>query len=68
MKITLGHAVGKNQIDDLAVVIAVSGVHHDADCKAWHFEIGTLKQTVPLWKKKYFMIGKCGWRPIRELA
>lgn len=57
-KIAILHAVGRKEIGDLAVVIAVSAPHRDAAFKGCRFIIDTLKQTVPIWKKEIFEDGE----------
>ena len=57
-KIAILHALGKKQIGDLAVVIAVSAEHRDAAFKACRYIIDTLKKTVPIWKKEIFEDGE----------
>lgn len=52
------HALGKKEIGDLAVVIAVSAAHRDAAFQACRYIIDTLKQTVPIWKKEIFDDGE----------
>ena len=57
-KIAILHAIGRKEIGDLAVVIAVSAPHRDAAFKACRYIIDTLKQTVPIWKKEIFEDGE----------
>lgn len=57
-KIAILHALGKKQIGDLAVVIAVSSAHRDAAFAGCRYIIDTLKQTVPIWKKEIFEDGE----------
>jgi molybdopterin synthase catalytic subunit len=57
-KIAILHTLGKKQIGDLAVVIAVSAAHRDAAFKACRYIIDTLKKTVPIWKKEIFEDGE----------
>ena len=52
------HAVGRREIGELAVVIAVSAAHRDAAFKACRYIIDTLKKTVPIWKKEIFEDGE----------
>jgi len=52
------HAIGRKEIGDLAVVIAVSAAHRDAAFKSCRYIIDTLKQTVPIWKKEIFEDGE----------
>lgn len=57
-KIAILHALGRKEIGELAVVIAVSAAHRDAAFKACRYIIDTLKQTVPIWKKEIFEDGE----------
>ncbi len=57
-KISVLHALGRKEIGDLAVVIAVSAAHRDAAFQACRYIIDTLKQTVPIWKKEIFEDGE----------
>ena len=57
-KTAILHALGKKQIGDLAVVIAVSAAHRDAAFMACRYIIDTLKKTVPIWKKEIFEDGE----------
>jgi len=56
-KVAILHALGRQEIGDLAVVIAVSAAHRDAAFKACRYIIDTLKKTVPIWKKEIFEDG-----------
>ncbi len=58
LKIAVSHAVGRKNIGELAVVIAVSAAHRDAAFQACRYVIDTLKQTVPIWKKEIFDDGE----------
>ena len=57
-KIAVAHAVGRVDIGQPAVVIAVSAAHRDASFKACRYIIDTLKKTVPIWKKEIFTDGE----------
>ena len=57
-KIAIHHAVGKLQIGDIPVIIAVSSAHRKAAFEACEFAIDTLKVTVPIWKKEHFEDGE----------
>lgn len=46
------HRVGKLQIGDVAVVIAVSSAHRGEAFDACRFAIDRIKETVPIWKKE----------------
>lgn len=52
--IAVVHRLGKLDISDIAVCIAVSSPHRAEAFEACEFVIDTLKQTVPIWKKEFF--------------
>lgn len=47
------HRIGKLQVGDTAVAIAVSASHRDAAFEACRYAIDRIKQTVPIWKKEF---------------
>lgn len=47
------HRIGKLQIGETAVAIAVSASHRDAAFEACRYAIDRIKQTVPIWKKEF---------------
>jgi molybdopterin synthase catalytic subunit len=57
-KIAIFHRVGRLEIGEIAVVIAVSTPHRRESFEACQFAIDTLKQTVPIWKKEVFFDGE----------
>jgi len=57
-KIAIHHAVGKLEICDIPVIIAVSSAHRKAAFEACEYAIDTLKETVPIWKKEHFKDGE----------
>jgi molybdopterin synthase catalytic subunit len=57
-EMVIHHRVGKVEIGEAAVVIAVSSPHRDASFEACKFAIDTLKLTVPIWKKETFEDGE----------
>lgn len=56
-KIAIHHRVGKLNIGEIPVVIAVSASHRDAAFMACRFAIDSLKESVPIWKKEFFEDG-----------
>jgi molybdopterin synthase catalytic subunit len=48
------HRLGRLQLSETSVFIAVSAPHRAAAFDACRFAIDTLKRTVPIWKKEYF--------------
>jgi molybdopterin synthase catalytic subunit len=57
-KIAIYHRVGKLQIGDTAVVVAVSTVHRREAFEACQYLIDTLKEVVPIWKKEIYADGE----------
>ena len=53
----IAHRLGKLQIGETSVAIAVSSAHRAAAFDACRWIIDTLKKTVPIWKKEYFEDG-----------
>jgi MoaE-MoaD fusion protein len=56
--IAIHHRVGRVEIGDASVVIAVAAPHRHAALVACREAIDTLKQTVPLWKKEVYEGGE----------
>jgi MoaE-MoaD fusion protein len=57
-EIAITHRVGRVDIGELSVVIAVSAPHRAAALAACKEAIDTLKETVPLWKKEVYEGGE----------
>ena len=57
-KIAITHRLGRLEIGEASVVIAVSSPHRREAIEACHFAIDRLKQTVPVWKKEYWEGGE----------
>lgn len=57
-KVSMHHRVGKLDIGEIAVIIAVSAPHRAAAFAACQYGIDTLKETVPIWKKEIFEDGE----------
>lgn len=55
--VRLVHRLGRLQIGEASVVIAVASAHRAAAFDACRWLIDTLKKTVPIWKKEYFEDG-----------
>jgi molybdopterin synthase catalytic subunit len=53
----LVHRLGKLEVGETSVLIAVASAHRAAAFDACRWLIDTLKKTVPIWKKEYFEDG-----------
>jgi molybdopterin synthase catalytic subunit len=56
-RIAIVHRLGRLDIGETSVLIAVSSAHREAAFDACRFAIDTLKRTVPIWKKEFFRDG-----------
>lgn len=56
-RMTMVHRLGRLEIGETSVFIAVSAPHRAAAFDACRYAIDTLKRTVPIWKKEYFEDG-----------
>jgi molybdopterin converting factor subunit 1 len=55
--VALVHRLGRLEIGETSVMIAVASAHRAAAFDACRWLIDTLKRTVPIWKKEYFEDG-----------
>jgi len=55
--VAIVHRLGRLEIGETSVFIAVSSPHRPAAFEACRYAIDTLKKTVPIWKKEYFEDG-----------
>jgi MoaE-MoaD fusion protein len=55
--VAIVHRLGRLQISETSVVIAVASAHRAAAFEACRWLIDTLKRKVPIWKKEYFEDG-----------
>lgn len=53
----LHHRLGRLEIGETSVLIAVASAHRSAAFDACRWIIDTLKKAVPIWKKEYFVDG-----------
>nr|WP_256558292.1 molybdenum cofactor biosynthesis protein MoaE [Halobacillus sp. A1] len=57
-KTAITHRVGKLEIEDIAVVIAVSSPHRGDSYEASRYAIERIKEIVPIWKKEHWEDGE----------
>jgi molybdopterin synthase catalytic subunit len=55
--VAIVHRLGRLQIGETSVLIAVASAHRAAAFEACRWLIDTLKRRVPIWKKEYFEDG-----------
>lgn len=57
-KVAMLHRIGRVDIGEASVAIAVSSGHRHAAFEACHYAINQLKETVPIWKKELYEGGE----------
>jgi molybdopterin synthase catalytic subunit len=56
-RLAIVHRLGRLEVGDTSVFIAVSAPHRAAAFDACRYAIDTLKRVVPIWKKEFFAGG-----------
>ena len=56
-RVAIVHRLGRLEIGETSILIAVSAAHRAAAFDACRYAIDALKKTVPIWKKEYFEDG-----------
>lgn len=56
-KVAIHHRLGRLEITDIAVVIAVAAPHRAEAFSACRYAIEKIKKDVPIWKKEYYSDG-----------
>src|SRR5262249_55842481 len=56
-RVAMVHGLGRLEIGETSVFIAVSAAHRAAAFDACRYAIDTLEKTVPIWKKEFFSDG-----------
>jgi molybdopterin synthase catalytic subunit len=56
-RVAIAHRLGRLEIGETSVFIAVSAAHRAPALEACRWAIDTLKRTVPIWKKEFFADG-----------
>ena len=56
-RISIVHRIGRVEIGEASVVIAVSAAHRKEAFEACRFAIDELKKVVPIWKKEFYEDG-----------
>ena len=57
-QVAIVHRVGRQQIGETSVVIAVASGHRQGAFEAGRYAIDRIKEIVPIWKKEYFEGGE----------
>src|SRR5690625_6378407 len=57
VEVAITHRIGRLDISEIAVAIAVSTPHRDDSFKACRYAIERIKEIVPIWKKEHWTDG-----------
>lgn len=60
-RFVIHHRLGKLQVGEISVLVAVGCPHREAAFNACSLAIADLKQNAPIWKKEYWRDGKSSW-------
>lgn len=60
--VSMVHRIGRLEIGDLAVVVAVGSPHRKEAFEACHYAMNRLKETVPIWKKEFYHTYEPEWK------
>ena len=56
--VAISHRLGRLQIGDISLVVAVASPHRESAFEACKYSIDRIKQIVPIWKKEFFEGGE----------
>ncbi|MGR9050853.1 molybdenum cofactor biosynthesis protein MoaE [Halobacillus faecis] len=57
-EVAIAHRIGRLEITDIAVIIAVSTPHRNDSYEASRYAIERIKEIVPIWKKEHWEDGE----------
>jgi molybdopterin synthase catalytic subunit len=56
--VAISHRLGRLEIEEISLVVAVASPHRSDAFAACQFAVDRIKQTVPIWKKEFFKGGE----------
>ncbi len=60
-RIVIHHRIGKLELGEISVLVAVGCPHRGEAFAACSYAIDTLKHNAPIWKKEYWQDGSSNW-------
>jgi molybdopterin synthase catalytic subunit len=60
-EVAMVHRIGRLEIGESSIVIAVAAPHRQAAFEACAYAMDRVKEDVPVWKKEFFADGKAHW-------
>ncbi|MEB3161106.1 MAG: molybdenum cofactor biosynthesis protein MoaE [Synechocystis sp.] len=64
--VVIHHRIGKLQIGEISVLVAIGCPHRAEAFAACQYAIDTLKHQAPIWKKEYWQDGSSSWVSIAD--
>jgi len=61
VSVAMIHRLGRLELGEASVAVAVSSAHRDAAFEAGRWLIDTLKEVVPVWKQEHWADGSTEW-------
>ena len=61
MRCAIAHRLGRLEVGEVSVGVAVSAAHRDAAFEAGRWLIDALKEVVPIWKRENWVDGTSQW-------
>lgn len=61
LKIAVVHRIGRLEVGEISVAIAVSSPHRDEAYRASRYVIEEIKKRAPIWKKEIYSDGETAW-------
>jgi molybdopterin synthase catalytic subunit len=61
LKVAVVHRVGRLELGDIAVAVAVSSRHRSESFEACRWLMDTIKESVPIWKQEHYADGTEEW-------
>ena len=56
--ISIVHRIGRLEIEDISLVVAIASPHRKEAFQACGYVVDRIKETVPIWKKEFFEDGQ----------
>lgn len=61
LRVTIVHRLGRLELGDVSVAVAVSSPHRPDAFEAGRYLIDRLKEVVPIWKQEHWSSGETEW-------
>jgi molybdopterin synthase catalytic subunit len=66
--VAISHRLGRLEIGETSLVVSVASPHRESAFAACQYSVDRIKQTVPIWKKEFFVGGEVWIESPEDLA